>query len=225
MRENNPEASEWAPPDWMGPASAPTDTPAPADERFTLPAQEVPRDLFLGHRQTGPQTRTPTTKVPKRPRSLAFALPFVIMFGLLSAFFSWVSAEPLWLAVGHGTSGTATVTKCTGEGVTRRCIGEFTTPHFSVARVSLLGLPETAASPGKTVRAEMVSERSQRAYAGGGFMLRWLPGLILVLLFGLLIALVTGVRRLVDPRERWAALGVSVAAPLLVTIGFLAAAF
>ncbi|WP_117210815.1 hypothetical protein [Allorhizocola rhizosphaerae] len=212
MPENNP----WSPPAWLGePSNAPQ-----SEEPFTLPAQEVPRDLWFPAR---PQER-PAPKPARRPRSLAFALPFIILFGLLSAFFSWVSAEPLWLAVGHGTSGTATVTRCVGEGMTRRCLGDFTAREFAVTGISVLGLVD--ATPGTTARAHMVSERSQRAYAGGGgFVLRWLPGLTLVMLCGLAIAMVTGVRWLTDRRERWAAFGVSMAGPFLVTVGFLAASF
>lgn len=157
---------------------------------------------------------------------MAVALPVVIVLALISAFFSWVSVEPLWLAVGHGTPGTATVTRCAGDGMTRRCVGEFHTGSFAVTRISVLGLTDEMAVPGTTVAAEMVNERSHRAYAGGSFALRWLPGLILVLLCGLGIFLISGVRRFTtDRRERWAAFSISLACPFLITIGFLAAAF
>ncbi len=232
MRENNPldkqsspheEArlwgpptpASWSPPAWLG---EPSSTPR-REEPFTLPTQEIPRDLWF---PPPPPEREPPKRI-KPPRSLGFALPFVILFGLLSAFFSWVSAEPLWLAVGHGTHGTATVTRCTGDGMTRRCVGDFATPDFTVTRVSLLGLAN--ATPGMPVEAQMVNERSHRAYAGGGFALRWLPGLALVALCGLAIAWATGSRRLADRRERWAAFGLGMAGPFLVTVGFLAAAY
>lgn len=200
MRDNNPT--------WLG---EPTGVEVP----FTLPVQEVPRELWLPPRPA----RLAAPKPFKHPRPLGFAMPMVILIGLLSAFFSWVSAEPLWIALGHHQTGTATVTKCVGDGITRRCKG-----NLQSVQVSLLGLGDKAA-PGQTVKVQTVSERSQRAYAGGGFVLRWLPGLVLVLLCGLAIALVTGVTRLPSKRERWAAFGVSLAAPVLVTIGFLAAAF
>lgn len=49
----------------------------------------------------------------RRPlRHPALALPVVVGLGLLAAFFAWQSAEPLWLAVGHGVPGTAEVTVC-----------------------------------------------------------------------------------------------------------------
>jgi hypothetical protein len=149
----------------------------------------------------------------------------IIVLAMVSAFFGWVSAEPLWLALGHGSRGTATVTKCVGDGITRRCLGDFATKDFAVARVSLLGVTDRSAAPGEKLAAEMVSPRSHRAYAGGPFLMRWLPGLAVALLCGLGIALVAGVRRFASRRERWAAFGISLAGPALVTIGFLAAAF
>lgn len=221
MRDKDQNGA-WAPPAWLGESSGSPDAPS-VEEPFILPVQEVPRDLWSRH---DPQPEPAVRKPPKQPRRLSVALPFVILFGLLSAFFSWVSAEPLWLAVGHGQTGTATVTRCVGDGVTRRCLGDFATEDYSVVRITLLGLTDADTTVGKTVTAQMVSERSQRAYAGGGgFMLRWLPGLTLVMLCGLAIVMVTGIWRLGDRRERWAAVGVSMAAPLLVTVGFLAAAF
>ncbi|HEX6686519.1 MAG TPA: hypothetical protein VF062_27355 [Candidatus Limnocylindrales bacterium] len=220
MREKDP----WAPPAWAG---EPSTTQAPPDlsstEPFSLPAQEVPRDAWF-ERPPRPTTQKPPRRY-RQPRSLAIALPLIILLGFISAFFSWVSAEPLWLAVGHGSHGTATVTRCIGDGMTRRCVGDFTGPDFAVTRISLLGVTEASTAPGQQIAAEMVNARSHRAYAGGSFVLRWLPGLALVLLCGLGIALAAGVRRFADRRERRAALAVSLAAPVLVTIGFLAAAF
>lgn len=209
MRENMPT--------WLGEPSAAPETEQP----FTLPAQEVPRELWQPRRAA--RVTVPTRR--KDPRPLGLALPLVTLLALLSAFFGWVTAEPLWLAVGHGESGTATVTRCVGDGMTRRCQADFHSRGFAVTRISLLGVTDAAAEPGRTVTAEMVNARSQRAYAGGAFIFRWLPGLLLVLLCGLAIALATGVSRLPGRRERWAALWISLAAPLLVTIGFLAAAF
>lgn len=216
MRDNN----QWAPPAWAG---EPSGGQAPLEEPFTLPAQEIPRDLW----STGAPRHAarPRRKRVREPRKLAYALPLIIFFGFLSAFFSWVSAEPLWLAVGHSIDGTATVTRCVGDGMTRRCLGEFTAKDFAVTGISLLGLTDTLAVPGQTVAAEMVNARSHRAYAGGSFVLRWLPGLTLVLLCGFAIALAAGVRRFADRHERRKALAISLAAPMLITVGFLAAAF
>ncbi|HCT75009.1 MAG TPA: hypothetical protein DGG94_08870 [Micromonosporaceae bacterium] len=212
MQEQNP----WSTPAWLGEttdASIAEPIVGPVEEKFSLPAQEVPRDLWLP--KTEPRKAAPPTR--KRPPKLSYTLSFVILFALLSAFFSWVSAEPLWLAIGHGQTGTATVTRCVGSGLTQRCIGE-----LGGTRVTLLGV--TDATTGTKIEVQRVNEQSHRAYAGGLF-LRWLVGLIMVMACGLGIALVTGVRQMVDRRERFAAFGTSIAAPLLVTIGFLAATF
>lgn len=221
MREQSPRdgattsATDWAPPAWVG-EPTPNANPEPEVEKFSLPAQEVPRDLWQ------PRDARPVTKSSVRhgkPLRLGVALPVIILLALLSAFFSWVSAEPLWLALGHGTEGTATVTRCIGEGLAQRCSGE-----LSGARVTLLGVTEELARSGAKITVQRVSEESHRAYAGGLF-LRWFLGMLLVVGCGAGIALVTGVRRMTDRRERLAALGTSFAAPFLVTIGFLAASF
>lgn len=54
----------------------------------------------------------------KSPRNPIAGLTGVALLGLLAAFFAWQGAEPLWLALGRGEAGTATVTRCdpvTGE--------------------------------------------------------------------------------------------------------------
>jgi hypothetical protein len=146
-------------------------------------------------------------------------MPAVILFALLSAFFSWVVSEPLWLAVGHGTTGTATVSKCIGSGISQRCIGE-----LDSTRVTLLGVTEQDSTTGSKIEVRRVGPHSDRAYAGSLF-LRWFAGLLMILACGAGIALVTGVHRMRHRRDRLAALGTSIAAPLLVTIGFLAATY
>lgn len=216
MRENN----QWSPPAWAGEPSA---GQAPPEEHFTLPAQEIPRELWSTAEPH--HAEKPRRKRVREPRKLHFALPVIIFLGFLSAFFSWVSAEPLWLAAGHSIEGTATVTRCVGDGMTRRCLGDFSTHDYTIAQISLLGLTDTLAVPGQQVAAEMVNARSHRAYAGGTFLLRWLLGLALVLLCGLGIALAAGVGRFADRQERRAAFTISLAAPMLVTLGFLAAAY
>jgi hypothetical protein len=187
-------------PSWLGqPSLQPK-----AEEPFTLPVQEVPRDLWLPK----PPAQV-AKKRPRRPVRTTVVLPSVILFALLSAFFSWVTAEPLWLAVGHGNTVTATVTKCVGAGLARRCLGE-----VDDQRVTLHGV---SAGTGARVQVQRVGSRSHQAYAGGLF-LRWFAGLAMVLACGAGIALVTRSRE----RSTW---GTSLAAPLLVTIGFLAATF
>jgi hypothetical protein len=150
---------------------------------------------------------------------MAVAMPSVIFFALLSAFFSWVLAEPLWLAVGHGSTGTATVSKCVGSGISQRCLGE-----LDGTRVTLLGVTQEDSTTGSRIEVRRVGEHSNRAYAGSLF-LRWFAGLLMVFACGAGIAVVTGVHRMRDRRDRLAALGTSLAAPLLVTVGFLAASY
>ncbi|WP_020525905.1 hypothetical protein [Catelliglobosispora koreensis] len=213
MRENNP----WAPPAWMGEASStPVSEAAPetVTEPFTLPAQEVPRELWTIRE---PKPPVATVRKIKRPLRMSIALPLVIVLGLFSAFFSWVTAEPLWLAVGHGSTSTAVVTKCVGNGLTQRCQGE-----VDGLRVTLLGLESPHV--GERVEVQRVNDTSHRAYSGGVFM-RWFTGLLMVLLCGCGIALALGVQRQPASRERWAAAGTAFAGPLLVTVGFLAATF
>lgn len=187
-------------PSWLG---SPSGVPQ-AEEPFTLPVQEVPRDIWF----PPPPVRKPQVK-RRPPVKPAVVLPSVILFALLSAFFSWVSAEPLWLAAGHGDTATATVTKCTGDGLTRRCLGE-----IDGARVVLHGV---SAGAGTRVSVQRVGPHSHDAYAGALF-LRWFLGLVMVLLCGLGIGAVTRSR----DRASW---GTCLAAPLLVTVGFLAATF
>ncbi len=187
-------------PSWLGPPSGEPQL----DEPFTLPVQEVPRDMWF---PPPPVRRSQTRRRP--PVKTVLVLPTVILFALLSAFFSWVSAEPLWLAVGHGTPGIATVTKCVGTGLTRRCLGE-----LDGVRVTLHGV---VADEGARVAIQRVGAHSHDAYAGGIF-LRWFLGIVMVLLCGAGIGWVTRSR----DRASW---GTSIAAPLLVTIGFLAATF
>lgn len=212
------------------PAAMPED---PDHDQFRVPVQDVPRERWIpaelhggGAPWTGPVPARPV-RAQRSPRRLAVALPLMLVLGLLAAFFSWVSSEPLWLAVGHGTAGTATVTRCIGDGISQRCRGEFVARDaaFTAADITLMGGADTTA--GQTLNARMVGANSHRAYAGGlGTMhLRWLIGLVLVLLCGLGIVLTSGALRLPDRGERLAAIGTSFGAPLLIAVGFLAATF
>jgi hypothetical protein len=165
----------------------------------------------------------------------------VILFGLLAAFFAWQAAEPLWLAVGHGVDGTATVTRChptdppvpvdaepTSIGSTYRCV-TFTPPDraFQAVDVTLLGAGSAAGrTEGATLPARMVTPDADRAYATGlaGLHLRWSVGLLLVLACGAGIAWATGARRLDERRSRRRAILLSFAGPILLAVGFLTAA-
>ncbi|MFI7597066.1 hypothetical protein [Actinoplanes sp. NPDC049681] len=164
---------------------------------------------------------------PRRPVSGLLAL---LVLALVATFFSWVSAEPFWLAVGHGRPGTATVAGCTGSGVAQRCTGEFTTADgaYTVRPIALLGVEPSQRAAGSTIPARMVSTDSRQAYVGATGVLvhlRWSLGFVLVLLCGLGIAGLTGVRRLETARARRAALLISLAAPLTLLAGFLVTAY
>jgi len=186
---------------------------------------------------TPPQTpeRPATTGVPPRrkprlPRRPAAGLVGLLALGLVAAFFAWVSAEPFWLAVGHGDQGSATVGRCTGDGVTQRCAGQFTVADgaYRVDDLALLGVEPAQRTAGAVARARMVSSDSRQAYVGGTGLLvhlRWALGFVLVLLCGLGIAGLTGARRLETTRARRGALLISLAGPLALLAGFLLAAY
>jgi hypothetical protein len=173
-----------------------------------------------GWRHPGPRAR-----VARRPRSPMTGLTWLVVLGLFAAFFSWFSAEPLWLSLGHGVSGTATVVNCSVHGIDGRC-ADFTPAGgaYPTTRVTLLGLGRVAA--GRQVPARMVSARGWQAYAGdrAGLYLRWVPGLLLVLLCGVGIALGTGAARL-PGRGRALAVLACIAGPILLAAGLFAAAW
>jgi hypothetical protein len=167
---------------------------------------------------------------PRSPRRPASGLFGLVALGLVAAFFAWVSAEPFWLAVGHGDHGTATVARCTGDGVTQRCAGQFQAAgnEYAVAKVTLLGVQPGRRSPGAISPARMVSPASRQAYVGEAGLLvqlRWVLGFVLVLICGLGIAGLTGARRLETVRARRGALIMSLTGPLLLLAGFLCVAY
>jgi hypothetical protein len=209
--------------------------PTPRAESFWLHAIErgehVPEGELIGP-AAATATVTPPRPVrrpaPRAPRRPGLGLPALLVLALLGTFFAWVSAEPLWLAVGHSADGTATVTRCTGDGVTRRCRGTFTADRVQATGVALLGVDGPRAVAGATAPARMVSGESRQAFVGASgwtLHLRWILGLALVLLCGLGIASATGARRLENPRARRRAVLLSTFAPVAVLAGFLVAAY
>lgn len=183
----------------------------------------ITAEARLDDRRSGRRRRQPAAN----PVTALLAL---VGLGLVAAFFAWVSAEPFWLAVGHGDRGYATTTRCHGEGLTQRCTGRFTTTDgsFAVGRVTLLGISGPAREPGAVSGARMVSPTSPQAYTAppGPLMhLRWALGFLLVLICGYGIAGATGARRLESARARRGALLGSVAGPVLLLAGFLIAAY
>ncbi len=154
----------------------------------------------------------------------------LVTLGLLAAFFGWVSAEPFWLAVGHGDRGYATTAQCSSSGVTQRCTGQFASAdgRYAVSRVVLLGVEPGGRAPGSTAEARMVSPDSRQAYLGSTpplLHLRWILGFTLVLVCGYAVAGLTGARRLENSRARRGAVLLSLAGPVTLLAGFLIAAY
>ena len=152
------------------------------------------------------------------------------MLALLATFFAWVSAEPFWIAMGHGEPGYATTAHCAGSGVTQSCTGTFAAADgdFVINRVTLLGVDGAQRADGAIAPARMVSADSRQAYLGDTgtlIQLRWMLGFLLVLICGYAIAGLTGARRLETARARRGAVLVSLAGPLILLAGFLLAAY
>src|SRR4051812_14453853 len=113
------------PPDLPAPATGTRSiTPYPSarhklrDEDSVIP-WPAPR-MRPGGVGTGRPT-LPVRRLPRGTRSPAVGLAGLIVAGLLAAFFGWVSAEPAWLTLGHGSRAVATVTGCSGQGIGRQC--------------------------------------------------------------------------------------------------------
>ena len=170
------------------------------------------------------ETDAAKTKRAREPRRPAAGLAWLLFLALLSGFFAWTSAEPLWLSAGHSSTGTATVVRCKGDGVLRRCIANFRSDAFTVDGTTIVG---TDARVGENVSARMVKPTSRIAYAGSnrGLQIRWGAGSGLTLLCGLLIAWVTGARRLPEKRSRKITTWLSLLGPVLLLAGFLVATF
>jgi hypothetical protein len=197
--------------------------PAPAaetavDALWPASVTRVP----TGHRGDTAYSVTPG-KRPKPPRSPAVGLIGLLLFTFIATFFAWFSAGPLALSLGHSHHGVATVANCPVAGIDKRCArftadgGEFT------ATVTLLG-PGAQAAEGTTIPAEMVSRTNTIAYSGdaSSLYLRWIPGLVIVVLCGFGIAWITGTYRLSGRRARAAALVASIGGPILIAAGMLA---
>jgi len=93
-----------------------------------------------------PVLRRTVGRRPGPPRHPVVGLAGLLTLTLLTSFFAWVTAEPLWLAVGHGERGTATVSSCTGSGIGLRCRGTFVADgHHQAGRDPTPAGPEGAA--------------------------------------------------------------------------------
>ncbi|WBC13883.1 hypothetical protein O7600_22585 [Micromonospora sp. WMMA1998] len=166
---------------------------------------------------------------PTHPPDPPAGLAALLTLSLLAAFFAWVSAGPFWLAVGHSTGGTVMITECVGGGLTQRCRGIFLADgdRFQAHGVRVSGVPAGRTATGSTLPARMTGPQGSTAYAdtGPGRHLRWLLGLALVAGCAVAIPRWTGATRLADERQRRWAVGLALAGPLLITVGFLAAAW
>jgi hypothetical protein len=186
--------------------------------------------LLEREQPTKPAKRPALPTVSRRAEPTSRPLPnltALILLGLLTAFFSWVTAEPLWMAVGHSTTGTATVTHCSGQGILRACKASFTAhdESFTAAGVQLVGANSGHLADGTRMPARMVSSSGRLAYAGSqdGLVLRWAVGLGLVALGGFGIALATRANRLPAGRQRRYAVAGSVVGPFLLLVGMMIA--
>ena len=191
----------------------------------TAPARRMPT-----HTPSPPRLRAGR---PWRPRKDArrpwLALPALVLLAFAAAFFAWVSADPFWIAVGHGERGTATVIAATRNAAgAAQCQASFIADGdaFAVSKVALTGVGDTACTAGNRLPAQMVSAQATRAYTldGPSLSLRWATGLGLVILCALTILWVTGATRFTGWR-RTTSVALSLGGPLLVTAGILFVAF
>ncbi|MGC4804522.1 hypothetical protein [Micromonospora sp. DT233] len=174
----------------------------------------------------GPAGRARRTTHPPQPWQ---GLTALLALSLLAAFFAWVSAGPFWVALGHGSAGTAVVGECTGGGLSQRCRGIFTADgdRFVAFGVRISGVPAERSATGATLPARMTGPTADTAYAetGAARHLSWSLGLLLVLACGVAIARATGATLLPDRRARRWATTAALTAPLLITAGFLTTAW
>jgi hypothetical protein len=202
------------------------------ESTFWLPVEQATDDTAAEPAETAAPSRigVPPSRRdrPRTPRSPFVGLLALLVVAFAATFFAWVTAEPLWLAAGRGVEGTATLTGCTGGGMTQRCEGTFTDGTITSSQVALLGVEAADRQPGTAVPARMLHLDSRQAFVGAsGTMLhvRWAVGVLLVLGCGLLLAGATGARRLESARARRRAVLLSLAAPVALLAGFLAATY
>lgn len=211
---------------------------APADEDPAdwKPIEEVHWDGTPIRDDLPPERVRPDRAARRRDRRPAYppdplpGLAALLALSLVATFFAWVSAGPLWVALGHRAAGTVVLTDCTGGGLTQRCRGIFTADggRFVAHGVRVSGVPADRATTGGALPARMTGPRGTTAYAdtaGAAHHLRWLLGLLAVVGCGAGIARWTGATRLSGPRARRWAVGAAFAGPVLILLGFLTAAW
>ncbi|MCO1595243.1 hypothetical protein M8C17_08705 [Micromonospora sp. RHAY321] len=179
-------------------------------------------------RASGPAGRRASARTAPPPDPLP-GLAALVLLSLVTAFFAWVSAGPFWLAVGHARVGTVVIDDCSGGGLTQRCRGTFAADDgpFVAHGVRVTGVPAGKDAPGTALPARMAGPDGGTAYAdtGAGRHLRWVPGLLVMIACTAGIARFTGSTRLAGRRNRRWAVTVAVAGPVLIALGFLAAAW
>jgi hypothetical protein len=184
--------------------------PRPLEDDSPIPWPR-PRSRQAG--VTFPGYRPLRPRPPVGQRAPLPGLLGLLVFAALGGFFGWVSAEPTWLALGHGRPATATVTECAGSGLTRSCTVTVVGSGLDAAGLRLVGADAQA---GQRVPVRVVRASAKVAYAGStsGLVLRALVGLALVLACGAGTAWATGAARLA--RHRRLAWSLSAAVPLLL---------
>ena len=217
----------------LPPATGSARTPTPVSNgwrtrRSGAPTRRAPPQPLPVDRPAHAAVRTRGRRPTRRPVPAMLAL---VALALVSAFFAWVSAEPFWLAAGHGENGYATTTHCTGAGVTQRCAGRFAAADggFTVGpgdpargRSGRAGAGHGGAGPdGQPGQPPDLPRRHQPAAAAAldRWASRWCCSA------ATRIAGVTGARRLETGRARRGAVLASLAGPLLLLAGFLIAAY
>ncbi|WP_406074845.1 hypothetical protein [Micromonospora sp. NBC_01638] len=185
------------------------------------PAPERDRSFRRAWRRAAGRPAPPPDPLP--------GLAALVALSLVTAFFAWVSTGPFWLAVGHARTGTVVIDDCTGGGLTLRCRGIFTAEdgRFIAHGVRVSGVLAGGDAPGTPLRARMTGPDGGTAYAGVGVdrHLHWLPGLLVVLGCTAGIVRWTGSARLPGRRHRRWAMATAIAGPVLITVGFLVAAW
>ncbi|WP_026930927.1 hypothetical protein [Glycomyces tenuis] len=157
-----------------------------------------------------------------RPARLAPALLGILVCACLLMFLAWVSAPALWMTMGHGQTGTVTVTACTGE-VAPGCTGVFETDTWA-KELRLTG-EVTAADIGRELPARATGPGTSSAYVGGagGLLLRWAPAVALYMGCGFALVAASGATRLYE--RRGAAIGMCWAAAVAVWLAAMAFAW
>ncbi|MEV1329096.1 hypothetical protein AB0J20_05915 [Micromonospora costi] len=207
------------------------------DPSFWPPIEEVHWDGTPIREEPAPERERPSRGAARRRRARRAAYPTdplpglaaLLALSLVAVFFAWVSAGPLWIAVGHSTRGTVVITDCDGNGLTQRCRGIFAAEggRFLAHGVRVSGVPADRTDAGSALPARMTGPRGATAYAdsGPGRHLRWLLGLLAVAGCGAGIARWTGATRIAGRRaRRWTTIA-SFAGPALIAAGFLISAW